>query len=100
MDLILASLLATGSFAALTYGNRLMQLPLGIFGVATGVAVLPLFSRFVAEKKWDELQGSLKFSINTLSFIMLPITAIIAGLGKDFIRILFMRGAFIPILWI
>ena len=94
VDLILASLLATGSFAALTYGNRLMQLPLGIFGVATGVAVLPLFSRFVAEKKWDELQGSLKFSINTLSFIMLPITAIIAGLGKDFIRILFMRGAF------
>jgi len=94
VDLILASLLATGSIAALNYGNRLMQLPLGVFGVSAGVAVLPLYSKYFVEKKWHELQESLHFSIISLSFIMLPITAIIAGLGKDFIRLLFMRGAF------
>ena len=44
VDLILASLLATGSIAALNYGNRLMLFPLGVFGVAAGVAVLPIFS--------------------------------------------------------
>ena len=94
VDLILASFLVTGSIAALNYGNRLMQLPLGIFGVSAGVAVLPLFSRCIVEKKWDELRESLRFSMISLSFIMLPVTAIIAGLGKDFIRILFMRGEF------
>ncbi|MCK4312957.1 MAG: murein biosynthesis integral membrane protein MurJ [Candidatus Cloacimonetes bacterium] len=93
-DMILASLLVTGSIAALGYGNRLMQLPMGIFGVATGVAVLPMFSRYVAEKNWKKLQDSLRFSVITLSYIMLPITAIIAGLGKGFIKILFMRGQF------
>ncbi|HPR17632.1 MAG TPA: murein biosynthesis integral membrane protein MurJ, partial [Candidatus Cloacimonadota bacterium] len=94
VDTILASLLATGSIAALGYGNRLMQLPMGIFGVAAGVAVLPLFSRFVAEKDWNGFRESLRFSTISLSFIMLPITAIIAGLGKDIIRLFFMRGAF------
>jgi putative peptidoglycan lipid II flippase len=93
-DVLLASLLATGSIAALGYGNRLMQLPMGVFGIAAGVAVLPLFSRLVAEKNWKELQESLRFSTISLSFIMLPITAIIAGLGKDLIRLFFMRGAF------
>ncbi len=93
-DLILASLLATGSIAALNYGNRLMQFPLGIFGVATGVAVLPLFSRLIAEKKWEELVDNLNFSMLSLAFIMLPIIAIIAALGKDMIYLLFMRGAF------
>jgi putative peptidoglycan lipid II flippase len=93
-DLILASLLATGSIAALNYGNRLMQFPLGIFGVATGVAVLPLFSRLIAEKKWEELIDNLNFSMLSLAFVMLPIIAIIAALGKDMIYLLFMRGAF------
>ena len=93
-DLILASLLATGSIAALNYGNRLMQFPLGIFGVATGVAVLPLFSRLIAEEKWDELLDNLNFSLISLAVIMLPIVAIIAALGKDIIYLLFMRGAF------
>ncbi len=94
VDVMLASLLATGSIAALGYGNRLMQLPMGIFGVAAGVAVLPLFSRFVSLQDWKRLSESLKFSIISLSFIMLPITALTAGLGKDLIRLFFLRGAF------
>lgn len=94
VDLILASLLATGSIAALNYGNRLMLLPLGIFGVSAGVAVLPLFSRNVAEKNWTELQSNLRFSIISLSYIMLPITALMMVLGKDIIRLIFFRGAF------
>ncbi len=93
-DTILASLLVSGSIAALGYGNRLMQLPMGIFGIAAGVAVLPLFSRLVTEKKWLELQDNLKFSIISLAYIMLPVTAIIAGVGRDLIRILFLRGKF------
>ncbi|MDD3052717.1 MAG: murein biosynthesis integral membrane protein MurJ, partial [Candidatus Cloacimonetes bacterium] len=93
-DKILASLLPVGSIAALTYGNRLMQLPLGIFGISVSTAVLPLFSEYVVQKKWSSLQDRLKFSIISLSVIMLPTTMIIIALGKDIIRILFMRGVF------
>ncbi len=94
VDLILASLLVSGSIASLNYGNRLMQLPLGILGVSAGVAVLPLFSHYVASKDWDRLAESLHFSLLSVSFFMIPATAMIIGMGKDIIRLLFMRGAF------
>jgi putative peptidoglycan lipid II flippase len=94
VDIILASLLVTGSIAALNYGNRLMQLPLGIIGISASVAVLPMFSQYISKQKWQQLQDSLRFSIITLCYIMIPITALIAGLGRDLIRILFLRGAF------
>jgi putative peptidoglycan lipid II flippase len=94
VDLILASLLVSGSIASLNYGNRLMQLPLGIFGVSAGVAVLPLFSQYSATREWHKLGSSLRFSLLSICFIMLPVTAMIIGMGKDLIRLLFMRGAF------
>lgn len=93
-DMIIASFLPAGSIAALNYGNRLMQLPLGIIGVSAGVAVLPLFSKYAAAKNWIELQKSLRFSLLTLSFIMIPVTGIMIALGHDMISVIFMRGAF------
>jgi putative peptidoglycan lipid II flippase len=93
-DMMIASFLPAGSIAALNYGNRLMQLPLGIIGVSAGVAVLPMFSRCVAEKNWEKLESSFRFSMVTIYALMLPITAVIIALGDDIIRVIFMRGAF------
>ncbi len=93
-DNLMASFLQTGSITALMFGNRLMQLPLGIFGIATGTAVLPMFSRYVVEEKWKELSDSLRFAILSLANIMIPISVIMIGLGEDIITILFKRGEF------
>ncbi|MCD4817299.1 MAG: murein biosynthesis integral membrane protein MurJ [Candidatus Cloacimonetes bacterium] len=94
VDTILASFLIVGSITALTMGNRLMQLPLGVFGISASIAVLPLFSKFVANDEWDKLNEHLNFSMVSLSLIMIPITAILIGLGKEFLQILFLRGQF------
>lgn len=93
-DLILASFLVTGSIAALQYGNRLMQLPLGVFGVAISTAILPLLSRYSAEKNWSKLNESLRFAAIGLAFIMLPVTVFLIGLGRDMLTVIFLRGAF------
>jgi len=93
-DGLLISFLPIGSLTVLGYGNRLMQLPLGIFAISTGTALLPLYSRYTQEKKWKELSESLRFSTISLAAVMLPITAIIAALGLDFIKILFEHGQF------
>jgi|SRR5690554_2077632 putative peptidoglycan lipid II flippase len=94
VDIILASFLITGSIAALQYGNRLMQLPLGIIGISASSAVLPMFSSYTAARDWKNLSESLRFSIVTLVYLMVPVTVIFAALGKDIIRLIFMRGAF------
>lgn len=93
-DTILASFLISGSIAALQYGNRLMQLPLGIIGISAGSAVLPLFSRYSSEKKWDKLSETFRFGLASLTYIMIPVTFIFIALGRDIIILLFMRGAF------
>jgi len=93
-DNLMASFLPSGSIAALMFGNRLMQLPLGIFGIATGTAVLPLFSQYTVEEKWDELSKSVNFALLSLANIMIPITIMLIALGDDFVRILFQRGEF------
>ncbi len=93
-DQILASLLVVGSISALAYGNRLMQLPFGIIGVSAGAAVIPYFSDYVAKKEWGNLNSKLNFALKTMLFFSIPITLLIVLLGKDVIRILFMRGAF------
>ena len=93
-DKLLASLLVIGSISALNYGNRLMQLPLGIFGAAIGTAVIPHFSKSVAKKDWLELSNKIRFSLITLIYIMIPMLLIMIVLGKDIIRLLFLRGTF------
>ena len=93
-DALMASFLPVGSITALGLGNRLMQLPLGIFGISTGTAVLPMFSRYIQNQQWDDLSNSFKFTTISLAVIMIPITVIIGILGNDFIYVLFQHGVF------
>ncbi len=94
VDTLLASLLITGSVAALQYGNRLMQLPLGVFGIAIGTAVLPMFSRHTAHKRINELIHSVRESFQMIITIMLPIIALILVIGKEAISVVYLHGAF------
>ena len=50
VDLVLASLLATGSISWLYYADRLAQLPLGLVGIAMSTTLLPRLSRIEAER--------------------------------------------------
>lgn len=93
-DSLMASFLPIGSITALSFGNRLMQLPLGIFAISAGTAVLPFYSRCVTNKNYEELSESIRFTGLNLAYIMLPVTTIILALGEDFVRILFQSGAF------
>ncbi|MCB5288198.1 MAG: murein biosynthesis integral membrane protein MurJ [Candidatus Cloacimonetes bacterium] len=93
-DALMASFLPVGSITALAYGNRLMQLPLGIFAISAGTAVLPLYSRLVSRKDYGELNESMRFTALSLAYVMLPVTTLILALAPDFITILFAHGAF------
>jgi putative peptidoglycan lipid II flippase len=91
---LIASFLPVGSISALGFGNRLMQLPLGIFGVSVGTAALPEYSRLVTEKKWDDLSKTLNFSMLLILYILLPITVVMMIGSEIFVRLLFERGKF------
>ena len=94
VDLLLASFLTVGSASALTYSYRLMQLALGLFGVPIWSVSLPSFSKLVAKQKFSHLEKAVKDALILSAYVMLPITAFIVILAKDYIRVLFFRGAF------
>ncbi len=93
-DIYFASFLPLGAITCLRYGARLMQMPLGIFGVSTGTAVLPLFSQLMVEKKWEDLSERIRFTLISLIYLLVPVTFFLVGTGLDIIKLLFQRGSF------
>jgi len=91
---LLASFLAIGSVSYLYYADRLVQLPLGIFGIAVGTASLPSFSEQVAEGKFDEFKKTISFSLRLILFVTIPAMVALIVLRVPIISVLFQRGAF------
>lgn len=94
VDTVLASLLPEGSISYLFYGNRLVQFPLGVFGVAVGIAALPTMSAEVAKGNAGKLVELLSHSMRLILFVSVPSTIGLIILADPIINTLFERGRF------
>lgn len=94
VDTICASFLASGSITALYYSNRVMQLPLAIFGLAFATVSLPALSKACAVKDMSTYKDSLNHSIRFSVFTLLPAMAGLMVIGLPIIRLLFEHGKF------
>lgn len=90
----MASFLPEGSISNLYYADRLFQFPLGVFGVAVGVATLPSLSSLAAPERRDEFRSTLASSLGLTLFVNLPAAAGLAGLSLPLVELLFGRGEF------
>ena len=94
IDTLLASFLPEGSISYLYYGNRLMQLPLGVFGIALATAALPALSAQAAKKDLENFKKTLNFSLQSVLFFSVPAIVGLIVLRFPIIRLLFAHGAF------
>lgn len=90
----LASMLPGGSVTYLFYADRIMELPLGVFAIAIGTALLPSFSRHAAADDIDGLKSSISFALRLMLFLTIPSTFALMALNLPIISVLFQRGAF------
>ena len=90
---ILASFFAGGP-TYLFYGMRLIQFPLGIFGVALATAILPTLSAQAARGALDELRTTLGFGLRMISFIILPAMLGLIVLRQPIVHLFFEHGSF------
>lgn len=90
---ILASFFAGGP-TYLFYGMRLIQFPLGIFGVALATAILPTLSAQASKGAWDELRGTLAFGLRMILFIILPAMLGLILLRTPIVHLFFEHGTF------
>ncbi|HEY5997985.1 MAG TPA: murein biosynthesis integral membrane protein MurJ [bacterium] len=91
---ILASYLPQGSITQLYYAMRLVQFPVGIFGVAMGMAVLPALSEHAARGETDRLREDFSYALRLLFFITVPAMAGLIALRGPIVNLLFLRGRF------
>lgn len=92
----LASLLAAGAISHLYYADRIYQLPLGVIGVALGVALLPQISREAQSGDEKAAQASLGRGVEIGLWLTLPAAAAAVAAPELLVRALFERGAFSP----
>jgi putative peptidoglycan lipid II flippase len=96
VNTLLASLLPGGSISFLYYADRVMEFPLGLFGIALASASLPAMSRQVATGDRRGLTDTVNFTLRLALFVAVPATAGLVMLRTPITRVLFERGRFGP----
>ncbi len=86
--------LQDGSVTALSTAFRLWQLPVGLFGVATGMVVLPAVSRMMVGDGKREVASHVAKGLRLVAFFALPSFIILGLLGTECISALFQWGNF------
>ncbi len=92
----LSMVVGAGGISAIYYSNRILQFPIGLFGVALASVILPTMSGFAARDDFDELKKILSFSLRSIFLIMIPISIFLVIFSTPIIRTLFERGEFGP----
>ncbi len=91
---LFASFLPPGSIAGLYYADRLVQLPVGVVGVALGTVALPGLSALFARGAHESYAHTLGIALRLSLFVSLPATAGLLALANPLVELLFGRGAF------
>ncbi|MCI0417595.1 murein biosynthesis integral membrane protein MurJ [bacterium] len=94
IDNQLASYLGNGPVSWLNYAFRLMQLPIGLFGVAIATVHLATASQKVASNDIEGLKTNLADAIKLAAFLNIPATVGLIFLRYPIVQILYERGQF------
>jgi putative peptidoglycan lipid II flippase len=94
VDQSMAAMLPEGSVAALSYASKIISVIGGIGGTALSTAVLPYFSKMVANSDWDGCRHTLRRYSGLVVLLTLPVTLCLVLFSEPLVRLLFQRGAF------
>lgn len=100
LNQVIASFLVTGSISWLYYSDRLIEFPLGLFGIAISTVVLPSLSKIAKQKDLDKIQRKESFNqtmdwgVRMVLLLGIPAMIGIALLAQPLLMTIFMRGKF------
>ncbi|ASI89996.1 murein biosynthesis integral membrane protein MurJ [Vibrio mediterranei] len=95
-DTFIASFLATGSISWLYYSDRLLEFPLGLFGIAIATVILPALSRKHVDAHSEGFASTMDWGVRMVILLGLPAMLGLMVLAKPMLMVLFMRGEFTP----
>jgi putative peptidoglycan lipid II flippase len=91
---IIASLLGVGKISLLYYSDRLMEFPLGLFGIALATVTLPYLSRQAANESMQEFSDTLDWAMRLVVLIATPAAVGLIILAEPLVATIFYGGVF------
>ncbi len=96
VDTFFATSLPQGSLTLLKLADRLNQMPLGIFGIALGTAILPMLARHIQLDNKAEAQRLQANAVEVGTLLTLPAAAALAICAPAFVTAFFVGGKMTP----
>jgi putative peptidoglycan lipid II flippase len=93
---LVATLMTQGSVSWLWYAFRLMQLPIGVFGVALATVSLPALSRAAVDRDLPALKTTLSATLRLVFVLTVPAAVWLAVMARPVIALLYEHGRFTP----
>jgi putative peptidoglycan lipid II flippase len=94
LDAFIASLLMSNAVSWLYYSDRLVELPLGVFGIAIATVVLPNLSRKHATQSMDEFAHTLDWALRLVCLIAIPATLALIVIAEPLLITMFQNDRF------
>ena len=94
LDTLIASFLPTGSISWLYYSDRLVEFPLGVFGIALATVILPSLSKNHAAEDHQSFSRSLDWGLKLVLLIGVPASVGLFMLAEPMLSTLFQYDEF------
>ena len=94
VNMVLASYLVTGSISWLYYSDRLMEFPVGVFGIALSTVLLPDLSRKYASRSLVDFSKTLDWGLRWVCLVCVPATVGLIVLAKPMVSTIYFHGDF------
>lgn len=94
IDRLLAARLGPQAVPALTYTDRIIDLPIGIFALSLGTVLMANMSRSAAKNDLEEMGRDLLFGLRQVYFICVPMAVFVVVFREPLLKLMFLRGNF------
>ena len=94
IDTIIATTLQEGSISWLYFADRLIEFPLGIFGIGIATVILPSLSKLHANDNPQAFQQTMDWAVRFVLMLAFPAMAGLIALGPLIIEVLYLHGEF------
>jgi putative peptidoglycan lipid II flippase len=94
LDSVIATLLVTGAISSLYFADRLLEFPLGLFGIGIATVILPSLSALHSNKNKQEFSDTVAWGLKIVSLFGWPAMAGLIVLAQPIIMVMFMGGEF------
>jgi len=91
---IIASMLGVGKISLLYYADRLMEFPLGLFGIALATVTLPYLSRQWSNRDYEDFAATLDWSMKLVLLVAVPAAVGLIVLAEPLVATIFYGGVF------